>query len=116
MEIKELEKSEITKVVKFYGEVALSAEEKETGKERFESKITNALGKDHMLIALENEEIVGFSWSEISEARDGKKVDKVKMLLISPDKYGVGIGGELMERERVYAKENGVDVLDIEAG
>ncbi|MEE9152384.1 MAG: GNAT family N-acetyltransferase [Thermoplasmata archaeon] len=116
MEIKELEKSEIAKVVEFYGEVTLSAEGKEAGKKRFEEEITNAIGKDHMLLALEDEESIGFSWSQIHESKEGKKIDKVIMLLISPDRYGIGIGGQLMEKEREYAKEKGVDVLDIETG
>lgn len=114
MEINELEISEITKIVEFYGEVATSPEQREEKMEAFEKKINNAFGKDHMLVAVEEGKIVGFSWSEIREAKDGKKVDRVIMLLISPDEYGIGIGGQLMEKEKKYAMLKGADVLDIE--
>ncbi|MEE9152387.1 MAG: GNAT family N-acetyltransferase [Thermoplasmata archaeon] len=88
----------------------------EQGKKRFENEINNALRRDHMLVTLEDEEVIGFSWSQIHESKEGKKIDKVIMLLISPDRYGIGISGQLMEKEREYAKEYGVDVLDIETG
>ena len=115
MEIKELEEGEISKVVQFYSEVMLSAEEKKEGMEIFKEKIEKSFKKDHMLIALENDELVAFSWAQIQETA-GRKVDKVIMMLISPDRYGVGIGGQLIEKEREYAKKMGADVLDIETG
>ena len=115
MEIKELEKSEIAQVVELYGEGVPTAEGKEAVMSKFGEKIEEALEKDHMLIALENEKAVGFSWAQIREMKDGMKMDKVIMLLISLDRYGVGIGGQLMEKEREYAREKGAGVLDIEA-
>lgn len=116
MEIKELEKSEIGNVVKLYGEVALSVEEKEEGKKRFEGEINNAFGKDHMLIAMENEDVIGFSWSRIYDDKGGKKVDKMIRLIILPEKYGMGIGGALIEKEMKYARDKGADIFDIEVG
>lgn len=114
MEIKELDKSEIKELVKFYGEAALSSENKEEDMNSFEKEIVSAVGKDHLLISLEGEKIVGFLWSQIIEGKEGKRVDRVIMMLISPDKFGTGIGGGLLEKEREYAKKIGVDVLDIE--
>ncbi len=115
MEIKELDKSEVVKVVELYKEGLSSIEGKEAVIDRFGDEIGLALGKDHLLIALENEKVVGFSWAQIRKEKNGMKIDKVIMLLISPDRYGIGIGGQLMEKEREYAREEGVDVLDIEA-
>jgi GNAT superfamily N-acetyltransferase len=86
----------------------------EDDKGDFENELKSAFGNDHMLVAMESEEIVGFLRSQIRENKEGKKVDKVIMLLVSPEKYGEGIGGELIERERKWAKDEGVDVLDIE--
>jgi predicted N-acetyltransferase YhbS len=116
MEIKELEESRVAEVVEFYGEVILTGEEKEEGKKKFEGEVKSALGKDHMLIALENGELIGFSWSRIYEDKGGKKVDKMIRLIVQPEKYGMGIGGALIEREMKYAREKEVDVFDIEVG
>ncbi|UCG70546.1 MAG: GNAT family N-acetyltransferase [Thermoplasmata archaeon] len=116
MEIKELEKNEIEKVVDLYQDVALSDEEKEAGRKRFENDINDAFTKDHMLIAIENENVIGFSWSRIYEDMGGKRVDKMIRLIIPPEKYGTGIGGALIENEMKYAKEKGVDAFDIEVG
>jgi hypothetical protein len=116
MEIKELEESEVAHVVELYGEVILSSEEKEEGKKKFEEEVKKALGRDHMLIALENGEVTGFSWSRIYEDRGGKRVDKMIRLIIQPEKYGMGIGGALIERETKYARDKEVDVFDIEVG
>jgi GNAT superfamily N-acetyltransferase len=114
MEIKELEKNEIKKVVEFYGEVVLPEEKKEEELESFEKEISEGYEKDHMLVAIEDDKVVGFLRSQICEGKNGKKVDKVIIMLISPDKLGFGIGGQLLEEERCYAKKMCVDVLDIE--
>lgn len=114
MEIKELEEFEVKKVVEFFKRVVLSPEDMEDDKGDFEEEIKSAFGKDHMLIAMERGEIVGFLRSQVLMNKTGKKVDKVIMLLVSPERYGEGIGGELIESERKWAKETGVDVLDIE--
>ncbi len=114
MELKELEEFEVKKMVEFYKRVVLSPNDIEDDKGDFEKEIKNAFGEDHMLIAIEGEEIVGFLRSQVQENNEGKKVDKVIMLLISPEKYGEGIGGELIEKEREWAKDTGVNVLDIE--
>jgi hypothetical protein len=114
MEIKELEESEIEKVVEFYKSAVLCSDEAEEDTGNFEKEIKNAFGKDRILIAIKNSEIVGFLRSQIFEKKDGKKVDKVIMILVSPEKYGEGIGGELVEKERKWAKDTYVDVLDIE--
>jgi GNAT superfamily N-acetyltransferase len=114
MEIKELEEIEIKKVVGFYKSVGLCSDDIEDDKENFEEEIKNAFGKDRMLIAMESGEIVGFLRSQIFKKKDGKKIDKVIMLLVSPEKYGKGIGGELVEEERKWARDTWVDVLDIE--
>lgn len=116
MEIKELEKSEIEKVVGLYQKVVLLDEENEAGKKRFESEINNALTKDHMLIAIEDENVIGFSWSRIYEDIGGKRVDKMIRLIIPPKRYGTGIGGALIEDEMKYARDKGVDAFDIEVG
>ena len=105
MEITELEKSDIPKLVEFYGDVAISVEGKEEGMKKFETEINSAMGKDHILVALEEEKIIGFSWAQIRESKDGKKIDKIIMLLIPPEKYGIGIGGALLGKEREYAKD-----------
>jgi len=116
MEIKELEKSEIENIVKLYREVALSVVEKEESKKRFENDVNNALGKDHMLIAMENENVIGFSWSRIYDDKGGKKVDKMIRLIILPEKYGMGVGGALIEKEMKHARDKGADIFDIEVG
>lgn len=116
MEIRELAKKEIKKAVKFYEDVVCTTEGKEAGMNNFEKDIIKAFKEDHILIAVEGEDIIGFSWSKMSETKNKKKIDKVIMLLISPDKYGVGVGGSLMEKEREYARKKGADVFDIEVG
>jgi predicted GNAT family N-acyltransferase len=114
MEIKELEEFELERVVEFYKSVELCSDDVEDDKGNFEKEIKDAFGKDHMLIATEQDEIVGFLRSQIFKKKDGKKIDKVIMLLVSPEKYGEGIGGELVEKERKWARDTWVDVLDIE--
>jgi GNAT superfamily N-acetyltransferase len=114
MQINEVKEADLKKVVEFLKIVTLSPEEIRNGKGEFEEEIENAFGCDHMLVATKNDEIIGFSRSQIRENKQGKKVDKVIMLLIDPEKYGEGIGGELIEKERKWAKEIGVNILDIE--
>jgi GNAT superfamily N-acetyltransferase len=114
LEIKELENGEIPKLIELYGEVCPFTEDKESVMEKLERDLKDALGNDHMLIALENEKVIAFSWAQIHEDKKGRVVDTVKMLLISPSRYGMGIGGQLMEKEREYARYKGVDVLDID--
>ena len=116
MEIKELKKEEIAKLVNFFATYALSEEEKEHGKMMFENDIRSAFETNHMLIAQDGEEMVGFLWAHIHDNIKGKKVDNVKMLLISPDKIGEGVGGALLEKEREYAKDKDVDIIDIDIG
>ncbi len=114
MKIREPEESEIAKVIEFYKNVALSPEEIEDKKGEFEKEIKSAFGHDHMLIAIEGDEIVGFLRSQVLQKKDKKRVDTVILLLVSTEKYGEGIGGKLIEKEREWAKEKGVDMLDIE--
>lgn len=114
MEIKELEEDDISKVVELYGEEIPSSEDKETVMYKLEKDLTEVLGNDHMLVALENEKVIAFSWAQIHEDKKERIVDTVKMLLISPYRYGMGVGGQLIEKEREYAREKGVDLLDIE--
>jgi predicted GNAT family N-acyltransferase len=116
MEIDELEKEEIEKLVNFYANYALSEPERTEGNKMFENDIRSAFETNHMLIAKENDNIVGFLWAHVHVNAQDKKVDIVKMLLISPEKLGEGIGGDLMEKERAYAKEKDVDILDIDIG
>ena len=116
MDIMELEKDKIGKLVDFFATYALSEPEKEHGRKMFENDIRSAFETNHMLIANEGEDIVGFLWAHIHDNVKGKKVDIVKMLLISPDKIGEGIGGQLLEKEREYAKDNDVDIIDIDIG
>lgn len=116
MEINELGKEDIGALVEFYANYALSEPEKEEGKKMFENDIRSAFETNHMLIAKEEQSIMGFLWSHIHVNSQDKSVDIVKMLLISPEKLGEGIGGLLLEKEREYAKENEVDILDIDIG
>ncbi len=116
MKINELGKEEIGNLVDFYANYALSESEKEAGRKMFENDIRSAYETNHMLIAKENEMITGFLWAHIHVNAQEKKVDIVKMLLISPEKLGEGIGGQLLEKEREYAKEKAVDILDIDIG
>lgn len=116
MEINELGKEEIGNLVDFYANYALSEPEKEEGRKMFENDIRSAFETNHMLIAKVDEMIVGFLWAHIHVNTKDKKVDIVKMLLISPEKLGEGIGGQLLEREQEYAKEKAVDILDIDIG
>ncbi|UCE74974.1 MAG: GNAT family N-acetyltransferase, partial [Methanomassiliicoccales archaeon] len=97
MEIKEMEKDDIPKVVEFFGEVVPSAQQKEADMNNFESELNKSLGKDHFLMALEDETVIGFLRSRIQEDKFGRILDMVTMLLISPERYGQGIGGALME-------------------
>jgi GNAT superfamily N-acetyltransferase len=114
MEIKELVKEDLGKLVEFYADIALTESQKEEGSKMFENDIRSAMETNHMLVALEDERIAGFLWAHIHLDKNNKKVDKVKMLLISPEKFGEGIGGQLVEAEREFAKNEGVDVLDID--
>jgi GNAT superfamily N-acetyltransferase len=114
MQIKELEEVEIKKVVDFYKTVVHYPGDVEYDEGDFEEEIKSAFGNDHMLIAIESNEIVGFLRSQVLKKKDAKKIDKVIMLLVSPEKYGEGIGGELIEKEREWARDTGVNVLDIE--
>jgi hypothetical protein len=116
MKIKELDKSEIKELVKFYGEAALTSEQKEDEMNNFKKEIELAFGKDHLLIAMEGEKIVGFLRSQICEGKDCKRIDRVIMMLVSPEKFGTGISDQLLEKEKEYAKKIGVDVLDIDTG
>jgi GNAT superfamily N-acetyltransferase len=116
MEIKELKKENIEKLVDFFATYALSEPEKEQGRMMFENDIRSAFETNHMLVAQDGEELVGFLWAHIHDNLKGKKVDIVKMLLISPEKIGEGIGGALLEKEREYAKEKDVDIIDIDIG
>jgi hypothetical protein len=116
MEIAELRKEKIEKLVDFYAQYALSEPEKEHGKKMFENDIRSSFETNHMLLACEGEDIVGFLWAHIHDNIRGKRVDIVKMLLISPEKIGEGIGGQLLEREREYANANSVDIMDIDIG
>ncbi|UCE38069.1 MAG: hypothetical protein JSW00_02160 [Thermoplasmata archaeon] len=116
MEIREMQKNEIAQVVEYYSGIVPPRENKEEDQRNFENEISKAFGSDHMLLALEDNKIVGFLRSQIQLNQDGKKVDRVIMLLIPLDRLGEGIGGQLIEREREYAKIKGADVLDIEIG
>jgi GNAT superfamily N-acetyltransferase len=116
MEITELKKENIEKLVDFFATYALSESEQEQGKMMFENDIRSAFETNHMLLASEGEEIVGFLWAHIHDNIKGKKVDIVKMLLISPEKIGEGVGGQLLEKERRYAKDKDVDIIDIDIG
>jgi len=115
MEIKELEKVEIPSVVELFCDVRLNQEKNEEG-EKFEKEINEAFGKDHLLIAKEDENTIGFSWSKIYVDMEGNKVDKMIMVIIPTKRYGEGIGGALIEKERAYAQEKGIDIFDIEVG
>jgi GNAT superfamily N-acetyltransferase len=114
MEIRELGKDEIGKLVDFYADIALSEALKDERRKMFENDIRSAWETNHMLVAMDDDGIVGFLWAFISVNKFDKKVDRVKMLLISPEKFGEGIGGALVEAERDYAKAEGVDLLDID--
>ena len=114
MEIRELTEADIGLLVEFYADFALSEDEKDRERKIFQKDIKSALKTNHMLIALENERIVGFLWAHIHTDSSKKKVDKVKMLLISPERFGEGIGGELVEAEREFAKKEGVSLMDID--
>ena len=114
LEIKELENGEISMVIELYGEVCPFTEDRKTVMDKLERDLKDALENDHMLIALEDEKVIAFSWAQIHEDKKGRIVDTVRMLLISPSRYGMGIGGQLMEKEKEYARERGVDMLDID--
>ena len=114
MKIRKLEKDDITQVLEFYGQVVAQDENFEAAKVKFENDIVYAMEEDHMLLAFEDKKIVGFLWSQIVESRSGKTIDKVKMILIHPERLGRGIAGQLMEEEREHAKNVGADVLNIE--
>lgn len=114
LEIKELKENDISKVVELYSEGIPSSEDKETVMKKLERDLKDALVNDHMLIALENKKAIAFSWAQIHEDKKGRVVDTVKLLLISPFRYGMGIGGQLLEKEREYAREKGVDLLEID--
>jgi GNAT superfamily N-acetyltransferase len=114
MEIKELETDEMPQILKFYGQVIVQDERTEDAKIKFENDIAYAMEEDHMILAFEDKKIVGFLWSQIVEGKSGKTIDRVKMLLIHPERLGRGIAGQLMEEEREHAKKIGADVLNIE--
>jgi GNAT superfamily N-acetyltransferase len=114
MKIRKLEKDDITQVLEFYGQVIIQDENLEEAKVKFENDISYAMEEDHMLLAFEDKKMVGFLWSQIVESKSGKTIDKVKMILVHPERLGRGIAGQLMEEEREHARKVGADVLDIE--
>jgi GNAT superfamily N-acetyltransferase len=114
MKIRELEKDDMVQVLEFYGQVIVQDEKTEDAKVKLENDIAYAMEEDHMLLGFEDKKIVGFLWSHIIESKSGKTIDRVKMLLIHPERLGRGIAGQLMEEEREHAKKVGADVLNIE--
>ncbi len=114
MKIRELEKDDMVQVLEFCGQVIDQDERTEDAKVKFENGIAYAMEEDHMLLGFEDKKIVGFLWSHIIESKSGKTIDRVKMLLIHPERLGRGIAGQLIEEEREHAKKVGADVLNIE--
>lgn len=116
MEVVEAVESDIPAILSLYRE-ACSGEAEIPDSELldFKSKLEKCIKSDHMLVVKEKKETVGFSWSNISAHKNsGKSIDKITMMLISPERYGEGIGAILIEREREFASSKGIDILDIE--
>ena len=114
MQVRELEKDDMPQVLEFYGQVIVQDERTEDAKVKFENDIAYAMEEDHMLLAFEDKSILGFLWSQVVKSKSGKTIDRVKMLLIHPERLGLGIAGQLMEEEREHAKKVGADVLNID--
>ncbi len=117
MDVVEAEESDIPAILSLYRE-AYSGDTEILDSEflDFKSKLEKCIKSDHMLIVKERGQIVGFSWSSIvAHKNSSKSIDKITMMLISPERYGEGIGGILLEREREFASRKGINILDIEA-
>ncbi len=74
---------------------------------------------DRMIGAFDEEEgeerILGFLHSTtFQDVVSSDKVREILTVVIHPDHFGQGIGEELMEKERLDAKEDGVDIMKLE--
>lgn len=78
--------------------------------------LKRSIGNDRMMLALVDERPVGFLWSRLStDPESGKRVDKVKLLVIASDMYGKGIGGLLLKAEQEFAREKHARLLKMNA-
>ncbi len=73
------------------------------------------LGKDRLMVLEDEDSIMGFMHSMgYRDVVTGEKVREIVTLVVHPDHFGEGIGGELISNEKKYCKDDGAKVLKIE--
>ncbi len=70
---------------------------------------------DNMWVVDNEGDLLAFLHStNYDDAISAKKICEIYTIIIHPDHFGKGIGGELMEHQRKVALEKGVDILKLE--
>lgn len=90
-------------------------EDIEYNKQTLEEFITQRLGHDRMIVIEDGGEIIGYLHSiTYQDVVSDQLVREIAAITIHPEHFGEGLGGELIERERKNAADDGVDIMKLE--
>ncbi len=85
---------------------------------RAAASLTNAVGSDTatVLIAVLEDELVGFctAYADIDSARFGRRV-WVEDLAVAPDRRSLGVGKQLLDEARRWARDRGATHLELDS-